>query len=431
MALEGWMIHTRGENPPPPMPRTAEECNSLLEERISEAIVHYEVNHAEHSGATGGTGRNGHGDSSGGNLNQGYTQRFHDLSRVIPYLMTPEFKRIERYIWGLAPEIRSMVTVANPTTITQVVTLAVSLTENAVRMNNKYQHLGACHGPKCEKFGKLGHHTEDCWGKGNGGGNGNGNGNRNGNDASNGNGNGNGNGNTTSNRNGNGNGRKQGCFGCGSKEHYKKDFPKESNTQGRAFVIGARNAREDPNVVTSTFLVKNHYASILYDTGADFSFISVEFKHMLVVESSRLDIPYSIELADGKLVESGEVVKGCLLELGERRFSNDLLPVQLGSFDVVVGMDLLSKSRAEVVCHEKIIRIPLANDETLIVHREKRDTPMQIINCMKAHKCLRKGFVAFLAHVVDKKVGEPKLEDVPVVKDFPEVFPEDLPGLPP
>ncbi|KAJ0852345.1 putative nucleotidyltransferase, Ribonuclease H [Helianthus annuus] len=159
--------------------------------------------------------------------------------------------------------------------------------------------------------------------------------------------------------------------------------------------------------------------------------MSVEFKRTLGIESSRLEVPYSIELANGKLVESGEVVRGCTLELGERSFSIDLLPIQLGSFDVVVRMDWLSKNKAEVICHEKIIRIPLANDETLIVHGEKRDAPLRIISCMKAQKCLRKGCVAFLAHVIDKKAEEPKLEDIPVVKEFPDVFPEDLPGLPP
>ncbi|KAJ0824772.1 putative nucleotidyltransferase, Ribonuclease H [Helianthus annuus] len=403
----------------------------------------------------------------------GYTRRFHDLSRVIPYMVTPEFKRVERYIWGLAPEFRGMVTSAKPQTITEAVTLAVSLTEDCVRMeklslnptektvthaessgdkkrkhanlnqvtrNNKgsnkkrdtnpskeaknsakgyqgtmpkcqkckYHHDGACRIPRCDKCGRLGHRTEDCWSKGK-----------------------NQNGNGAGNRNDNGKGRNQGCFKCGSNDHFMRDCPKKDNAQARAFVIGARDAREDPNVVTGTFLVNNHYASILFDTGADYSFMSVEFKRTLGIESSRLEVPYSIELANGKLVESGEVVRNCTLELGERSFSIDLLPIQLGSFDVVVGMDWLSKNKAEVICHEKIIRIPLANDETLIVHGEKRDAPLRIISCMKAQKCLRKGCVAFLAHVIDKKAEEPKLEDIPVAKEFPDVFPEDLPGLPP
>ncbi|KAM0010015.1 putative transcription factor interactor and regulator CCHC(Zn) family [Helianthus debilis subsp. tardiflorus] len=260
----------------------------------------------------------------------------------------------------------------------------------------------------CDKCGKLGHQAEDCWGKGK-------NRNRNG----------------TGNKNGNGKGRNQGCFKCGSNDHFMKDYPEGNNAQARAFVIGAKKAREDPNVVTGTFLINNHFASILFDTGADYSFMSVEFKRILGIESSRLEIPYSIELANGKLVESGEVVRGCTLELGERRFGIDLLPIQLGSFDVVVGMDWLSKNKAEVICHEKIIRIPLTDGETLIVHGEKRDAPLQIISCMKAQKCLRKGCVSFLAHVIDKKAVEPKLEDIPVVKEFPDVFPKDLTGLPP
>ncbi|XP_022007379.1 uncharacterized protein LOC110906575 [Helianthus annuus] len=273
----------------------------------------------------------------------------------------------------------------------------------------KYHHLGDCRVVKCDKCGKNGHRTESCWGTGNNTGSGSGNG----------------------NKNGNGNGRGQGCFGCGSKDHFKKDCPKENPAQGRAFVIGAKDARQDPNVVTGTFLINNHFASILFDTGADFSFISMDFKNILGIKTSKLDVPYSIELANGKLVESGEVAKGCSLELGERTFIIDLLPVELGSFDVVVGMDWLSNNRAEVVCHEKIIRLPLPNEETLVIHGEKRDTPMRIINCMKAHKCLRKGGIAFLAHVVDKKAEGLQLKDIPVIRDFPEVFPDDLPGLPP
>ncbi|XP_022007494.1 uncharacterized protein LOC110906706 [Helianthus annuus] len=373
-----------------------------------------------------------------------YTQRFHDLSRVIPYLVTPEYKRIERYIWGLSEKIRSLVTAAKPTTITQAVTIAVSLTEDGVRMkifgekgddkkethtessnrgrqNNpqkdarafvatndtcpkkyagtlpkcercKYHHLGDCRVVKCDKCGKNGHRAESCWGTGNNTGSGSG----------------------FDNKNGNGNGRGQGCFGCGSKDHYKKDCPKENQARGRSFVIGAKDARQDPNVVTGTFLLNDYFAYILFDTGADFSFISIEFKNILGLEPSKLDVPYSIELANGRLIETGEVVKECTLELGEQKFNIDLLPIELGSFDVVVGMDWLSNNRAEVVCHEKIIRLPLPNEETLVIHGEKRDTPLRIINCMKAQKYLRKGYIAFLAHVVDKKADGPKLTDIPL-----------------
>ena len=94
-------------------------------------------------------------------------------------------------------------------------------------------------------------------------------------------------------------------------------------------------------------------------------------------------------------------------------------------------MDWLSNNQAEVFCHEKIIRLPLPNEDTLVIHGEKRNTSLRTINCMKAQKCLRKGCIAFLALVIDKKADGPQMKDIPVLKEFPEVFPEDLPGLPP
>ncbi|XP_022032256.1 N66 matrix protein-like [Helianthus annuus] len=160
---------------------------------------------------------------------------------------------------------------------------------------------------------------------GNGNGNRGGNGNQNGNQNCGGNGNQAGNGNPAENGNrgghnhnnnqgGTGNGRGQGCFGCGEIGHFKRDCPKNNQTRGRVFNIGAREARQDPNVVT-------------------------EFKNILGLVASKLDIPYSIELANGKLVEANEVIKDGVIELGEREFSIDLLPIELGSFDVVVEMD--------------------------------------------------------------------------------------------
>ncbi|KAI3754492.1 hypothetical protein L1987_54276 [Smallanthus sonchifolius] len=94
-------------------------------------------------------------------------------------------------------------------------------------------------------------------------------------------------------------------------------------------------------------------------------------------------------------------------------------------------MDWLSKNHAEIVCFEKVVHIPLPNGEVLSVQGEKSGVTLRMINCMKARKYLRKGYCVFLAHVVEKKPEKRRLEDIPIVKDYPEVFPEDLPGLPP
>ncbi|XP_021991411.1 probable ATP-dependent RNA helicase vasa-like [Helianthus annuus] len=221
------------------------------------------------------------------------------------------------------------------------------------------RHVGRCRYGKCETCGKIGHSKETCWygaGRGNGrrGGNGNGNRGGNGNQYGNQNRGGNGNqarnghrgGNNNNNQGGNGNGRGQGCFGCGDMGHFKRDCPKNNQARGRVFTIGAREARQDPNVVTGTLPINQRYASVLFDNGADFSFVSLDFKNILGLVASKLDVPYSIELANEKLVEANEVIRGYIIELGKREFSIDLLSVDLGSFDVMVRMDWLSSNRA-------------------------------------------------------------------------------------
>ncbi|GJY07647.1 putative reverse transcriptase domain-containing protein [Tanacetum coccineum] len=114
------------------------------------------------------------------------------------------------------------------------------------------------------------------------------------------------------------------------------------------------------------------------------------------------------------------------------------MPIELGSFDAIIGMDWLAKYQAVIVCAEKIVRIPWGN-ETLIIHDDGSNqgnaTRLNIISCTKTQKYMQKGFPIFLAHVTAKEVEDKsekkRLEDVPIVRDFPDVSPEDLPGLPP
>ncbi|GKF89323.1 putative reverse transcriptase domain-containing protein, partial [Tanacetum coccineum] len=109
------------------------------------------------------------------------------------------------------------------------------------------------------------------------------------------------------------------------------------------------------------------------------------------------------------------------------------MPVELGSFDVIIGMDWQSKYHAVIDCAEKIVRIPWGN-ETLLIRsdgsNQGNETRLNIISCTRTQKYLLKEHHVFLAHVTTKetedKSEEKRLEDVPIIQDFPEVFPEEL-----
>ncbi|GJX51218.1 putative reverse transcriptase domain-containing protein [Tanacetum coccineum] len=206
----------------------------------------------------------------------------------------------------------------------------------------------------------------------------------------------------------------------------------------KVYIVGNARTNPDSNVVTGTFLLNNRYASILFDTGANRSFVSTTFSYLIDITPTTLDHYYDVELADEKIIGINTIIRGCMLNFLDHPFNINLMPVELGSFDVIIGMDWLAKYHVVIDCAEKIVRIPWGN-ETLIIHgdgsNQGNGTRLNIISCTKTHKYLLKGHHVFLAHVTTKEIedksGEKRLEDVPIVRDFPKVFPEDFPGLPP
>nr|GFC83723.1 reverse transcriptase domain-containing protein [Tanacetum cinerariifolium] len=217
------------------------------------------------------------------------------------------------------------------------------------------------------------------------------------------------------------------CYECRSREHYRNTYPKlnqapgqvgnrltiegnknsrnnRNQVKGMAFNVNAVGILQDPNVVTGTFSLNHHYPIVLFDYGADFSFISTSFVPFLNVKSSFVNHGYLIEVAYGKKVEVDRVICNSKLELGTSLFTIDLIPLGHGSFDVIVGMDWLSEHKAEIVCHEKLVRIPLESGEILIVQGER--TP---------------GIAKALSNM---KVDAPELSNISVVRDFVEVFPK-------
>ncbi|GJU36369.1 putative reverse transcriptase domain-containing protein [Tanacetum coccineum] len=150
--------------------------------------------------------------------------------------------------------------------------------------------------------------------------------------------------------------------------------------------------------------IKAYAATPAENNRADKSFISTSLASMLNIPPITIDTFYDIKMADGNLVSTNTVIQGCTLTLLNQPFKIDLMPIKLGSFDVGIGMDWLSKYHARIICDEKVIHIPI-DAKTLIIQGD------QITE--------------------KKKSDEKRLEDIPVVRKFPEVFLKDLPGLPP
>ncbi|GJR68550.1 putative reverse transcriptase domain-containing protein [Tanacetum coccineum] len=144
-------------------------------------------------------------------------------------------------------------------------------------------------------------------------------------------------------------------------------------TRGRAFVLGAKEALQDPNIMTGTFTLNNHYATTLFDFGVDYSFVSTTFIPLLDIEPSYLGFSYAIEITSGQLIKISKVIR---------------------------GMDWLSNHKAEIVCHEKVVRITLPNGEMLRVIGERPEEKVR--------------------HLKGAKVKEHKLKDIVVVRNFSE-----------
>ncbi|GKA53228.1 putative reverse transcriptase domain-containing protein [Tanacetum coccineum] len=197
------------------------------------------------------------------------------------------------------------------------------------------------------------------------------------------------------------------CNECGERGHARNRCPKRKNqlggnAHGRAYVIKDAEQSQGPDIVTGTFLLNNRYATVLFDSGFDKSFVNTSFSHLIDINMVRLDTSYEVELADGNIVSTNTILQGCTLNLVNYLFEINLMPIELVTFDVIIKMDWLVEREAIIVCGKKVAR-----------------------------KYVERGCSLFVAHVTKKEPAKRSLKDVPVIRDFPEVFPDDLPRLPP
>nr|GEY62420.1 putative reverse transcriptase domain-containing protein [Tanacetum cinerariifolium] len=194
------------------------------------------------------------------------------------------------------------------------------------------------------------------------------------------------------------------CYGCGEKGHIKancpaRNKPGRSGAHGQAYALRDGDQNLGPNVVMGTFLLNNRYTRVLFDSGSDKSFVNVNFSHLVDIEPVKVDNSYEVKLADGRVVSTNTILRGYALNLVNHLFEINLMPIELGTFDVIIGMDWLILHDSVIVCGKKEFYVSLKK-RTLVVKVTKNEPT------------------------------ERRLEDVPFIYEFSNVFLEDLLKLP-
>ena len=135
-------------------------------------------------------------------------------------------------------------------------------------------------------------------------------------------------------------------------------------------------------------------------------------------------------MANGQLESTQEILNKCTLTLNDHVFYVNLMPMTVGSFNVIIGMDWLEPNHADIMCYEKAVGLNLPNGDKMIVYGDKSGDKLRIVSCIKAQKYLQKKCHAFLAHIVDKSKEVKKIQDIPEVYNFPMYFHKTLPDCP-
>ena len=177
--------------------------------------------------------------------------------------------------------------------------------------------------------------------------------------------------------------------------------------------------------------VYDHDAYALVDPRATHSFISVPFTERHQIESQPIDGRMVVSVPNWDTMISERIVLGSRLVIQNKDFPADLIVLGIHDFDIVLGMNWLSKHRATLDCYKKEVRLVHLEEPGVIFRGIKKEIAPSLINAMTAWKMLRKGCQGYLEFVVDRRQEGTRLEDIPIVKEFPNVFPYDISSLPP
>ena len=205
----------------------------------------------------------------------------------------------------------------------------------------------------------------------------------------------------------------------------------EARTQARVYAVTQQDANAAPDVVTGIISILDHDAYTLVDPGATHSFASRPFLDRFQIETQPLEGRMRVSLPAGDQLFSDRVVRDSRVLIEGQEFPTDLMALYMGDFDVVLDMDWLSRHRATLDCYKKEVKLHRPGKLVVKFMGICRELSSSMISAMTAQRMLRKGCQGYLGYVVETGKEGTLVNEIPVVREFPDVFPNDIAGLPP
>ncbi|XP_075486356.1 uncharacterized protein LOC142525961 [Primulina tabacum] len=207
--------------------------------------------------------------------------------------------------------------------------------------------------------------------------------------------------------------------------------PRENKPNARVFAITQEEADDANDVVAGTIFVNEMPTYVLFDSGATHSFISKRFTKKLGLTPELLVEPFRVATPTSKTVETHRVHRKCKICINEHLFQAELIQLNMVEFDIILGMDWLARNNAMVDCKGKSVRLRTPNQKEVVYHGKSKERK-SLLSASQAWKAMKSGADIYLATVnAVKEEIELKPGDIPIVRDFPDVFPEELPGTVP
>ncbi|XP_062170983.1 uncharacterized protein LOC133876754 [Alnus glutinosa] len=235
-----------------------------------------------------------------------------------------------------------------------------------------------------------------------------------------------------------------GCYRCGGPGHLAKDCRAPTNnptnqnrpgeqrntTPAHVYDLTPGDAATSNKVVIGTLLISPRQAIVLFDSGATHSFVSHSFSRDCNLMSEWLDVDLAVNTPVGKTAICTSVVRKCSISVQGHVMPANLVTFKMSRFNVILGMDWLSMYHACVDCFCKEVVFKPPGAAKFKIQGKRGFNLPKLVSAMQATQLLKQGCSGFLA-CVTKEAPEAKLEEIPIVRDFVDVFPEELPGLPP